>query len=111
MHLDLQRLVRNPPVRNVGVNRKTGVRDILQGPNQPPSFDIKGAKGPKSMKDVELPKVPQKERMKQGFDKNKENIKSKRGKPKNTTSSGSDFVNKFKKGSPGNPEISGIDFH
>ena len=73
--------VRNP-VRNVGVNRKTGVRDILQGPNQPPSFDIKGAKGPKNMKDVELPKVPQKERMKQGFDKNKENIKSKRGKSK-----------------------------
>ena len=72
---------RNPPV-NVGVNRKTGVRDILQGPNQPPSFDIKGAKGPKNMKDVELPKVPQKERMKQGFDKNKENIKSKRGKSK-----------------------------
>ena len=84
---------RNPPV-NVGVNRKTGVRDILQGPNQPPSFDIKGAKGPKNMKDVELPKVPQKERMKQGFDKNKENIKSKRGKPKNTTSSGENIIKK-----------------
>ena len=78
--------VRNP-VRNVGVNKKlvleiilqgpnqppsrkvrqaqrdarlTGVRDILQGPNQPPSFDIKGAKGPKNMKDVELPKVDRK---------------------------------------------------
>ena len=84
---------RNPPV-NVGVNRKTGVRDILQGPNQPPSFDIKGAKGPKNMKDVELPKVPQKERMKQGFDQNKENIKSKRGKPKNTTSSGENIIKK-----------------
>ena len=85
--------VRNP-VRNVGVNRKTGVRDILQGPNQPPSFDIKGAKGPKNMKDVELPKVPQKERMQQAFDKNKENIKSKRGKPKNTTSSGENIIKK-----------------
>ena len=90
--------VRNP-VRNVGVNRKTGVRDILQGPNQPPSFDIKGAKGPKNMKDVELPKVPQKERMKQGFDKNKENIKSKRGKSK---TSGEDFI---KKNKVINPEI------
>jgi hypothetical protein len=89
---------RNPPV-NVGVNRKTGVRDILQGPNQPPSFDIKGAKGPKNMKDVELPKVPQKERMKQGFDKNKENIKSKRGKSK---TSGEDFI---KKNKVINPEI------
>ena len=82
------------PVQNVGVNRKTGVRDILQGPNQPPSFDIKGAKGPKNMKDVELPKVPQKERMKQGFDKNKENIKNKRGKSKNTTSSGENIIKK-----------------
>ena len=85
--------VRNP-VQNVGVNKKTGVRDILQGPNQPPSFDIKGAKGPKNMKDVELPKVPQKERMKQGFDKNKENIKSKRGKSKNTTPSGENIIKK-----------------
>ena len=93
--------VRNP-VRNVGVNRRTGVRDILQGPNQPPSFDIKGAKGPKNMKDVELPKVPQKERMKQGFDKNKENIKSKRGKSKNTTSSGENII---KKNRAINPEI------
>ena len=47
-------------MRNVGVNRKTGVRDILQGPNQPPSFDIKGAKGPDKMSDVKLPNFDRK---------------------------------------------------